>query len=153
MWLLQVKLVAMVNYILSINRPKLVTQWNSRSTFSVLYVCAVSLYLPVTVSALSVTQPVILQLVSVERMNVSIPPLSSPLCLSLSLVLSIVLFCPTFLVCSSFLVHESLNCSACVWNRVWWRSIGKVHLSDDGVFLLLLPFSLGFFCLWSSVFV
>lgn len=51
MWLLQVTLVVMVNNILSINHPKLETQWNSCSvsSFGVLYcMCTVSLYLPVT---------------------------------------------------------------------------------------------------------
>lgn len=80
---------------------------------------------------------------SVERMILSIPPLSSrlSLSLSLSLPLTIVLFCLTFLVCNCFLVHSNLNCRACVWNQVWWRSFGKVLQSND-VLLFLLAFSL-----------
>lgn len=128
-----------------------------------LYVCikltvcvyCISVSVPVTVSALSMTQPVILQLVSLERMNLSIPPLSSALRLSLCLSLSLsasLLYSPLLHSSSAavFIVHESLNCCACVWNRVWWRSFGKVHLSDDGVFsVTVVIFTL--VCMWMCV--
>ncbi len=144
MYLLQVTLVAMVNNILSINHPKLVTHC-SVCTLSVLYVCAVSLSACDCFSLIHDSMFFFNLFLWKERTFPSLPfPLLCvllSLSLSLSLSLPIVLFCLTFLQCSCFIVHENFNCRACIWSRVWWQSFGKVHLSDDGVFLLLLAFS------------
>lgn len=100
MWFLQVTLVAMVNNILSINRLKLETYQNLCSLSAFSDCCAVSP--SVSVSLSSMTQPVFIQLVSMERPHKPFHP--SPF-LSLS-SLSIILFCLTFLMCGCFLVHE-----------------------------------------------
>lgn len=72
------------------------------------------------------------------------PFLSATVCV----LLFIELFCHTILVRSCFIVYEGLTCCARVGNPVWWRSFGKVRLSDDGVFLLL---SFSLLCLWNCV--
>lgn len=131
---LQVTLVAMVNNILSINHTELVTVRSPLCFYIYLF-----LYLPVTVATLSMTQPVFLQLVSMEK-NKPFHP--SPF---LSVSVSLTLYC-TSLVGSCSIVHEHFTVIAV---HVFGVGYGDSHLEryfclDDGVFLLLLLFSLIF---------
>ena len=107
--------------ILSINQLKLVGFLLCVSTFIVpyVYVQYLFLYLHVTVATLSMTHPVFLQLVSLERTDLSNPPLSS-LCLSLTLYCTSLL-CLPFLMYSCCIAHELFTVIVMyvVWIRVW----------------------------------
>lgn len=123
------------------------------STFSdSVCVYSISLYICLTVSVLSMTQSVFLQLVSVERTNLSIPPLSSPLCppLSPSLLYSSVLHSSCAAITQLVIVHEKLNWCACVWNR-YGDGLLERYLCLMMVCFCYCWYFQSFFCLWRRV--